>query len=152
MMQGHDDGFEAFDEIVAIMVVVITLGAFVGASFTIYSAREEDRQIKDLENECEGLLESFLGYDKTLHGTSEGIFSYSKLQEMNASIIKRDLSVSVSYSISVSDISDYRDKFDTFTFKGGEKIRGDVMIKSRPCIVATGRANHLSKLTVAVWE
>ena len=152
-MLGSDrKGIESFDEIIALIVVVITIGTFIATSVTLLNASEEDSRIDALERDCDRLLASFLSYNAILVDAKAGIFSLDSLQGIAEFNINNDLSPPEKYMITIKDVSHAEQQYDTVTYASDTYVGGDVIIKSSPCLVVVGDEYRPSKISVFVWR
>ncbi len=154
---GHDrratGGF--FEEIPAFVVIVLSVSLFLVAACSTYGRMGQDRELSDLQDDCQRLCRAFRGYGAVLEKGQcsleprNGVFEAGKLDALDYSTLQGALNSPHLYNLTVRDLSTGQN----WSFGRALPVGASAKVKVSSAAVVAGESGRHdpARLEVVMW-
>ena len=151
----RDSGSELMEDLPSFLIVLVALGVFMASILYSTTRYLKAQDGMDKYGDCRSLLERVRGYGGlTVNGTFTaqpvpGVFSLEKLNGMNASMMKGELSSRREFAVEIVDLEDENGRW---MFGEPPSDRADRTTLQSGIIIRTqGEEYHVARLSVTIW-
>ena len=144
------------EEICAFTVVVLAVALFLVTAYNTFCGVARDRELGALQDDCQRFARAFRSYDRVLEtgavsGEPQiGVLDGSKLDDLNLSVLERDLNSPHSFNVTIRDLATNQ----SWSFSRTPVSQGPVRACYVCAVVTTtdeGRRDP-GRLEVVVWQ
>ena len=163
MLRKRNDGSTGFfEDLPAMVIVIITVVMFFSLTFNVLQTSFEDRKAISISEKAMDFTVQLRGYQNLTHENIEGLYDAHKVRDLGVENITRDIwptygSEGFEFSIQIIDVSSYHFNCSrTLATQEWNNTRGLLIGKA---VVSTGIAIwvsdeeiHGARMVVTIWK